>query len=439
MAQNQPTLNNPYLPDATDESADFVPFVGRQRAFEHIYQRLTEPQSAGVSVLLGRRDIGKTVFLKHFHDYFDDSFVNVYLPLKTYAPQNESEWLSTLALETMQVLARLDFSMYRLPKLGPESGSLREWLVGYYLPDVFSMIRYRRMVWLMDDADMLLDWVRRGRLPSDTFTYLSDLVTQQPSLGIVVTMDEGLETELPRMNPLAELSDVFRLTNLKPEETAALMQKPVEGLYRIGDDVAEVVYRATGGQPRLVQRFGSQLYQRWEASPKTNVFTAEEVKAVSATVYSQSKDEFQHLWSGLDRDEQRVIAAVAQLIYADPLTAVNARSIERWLVESDYPMDMTAVYSALRGLEYKQLIENTSGGIRVAANLLQIWFLENAHLPEVKATASLRTQQPWRLLAVALIFIALLVLLVVVAGQQNASRQIDNALPQPTVTLISGS
>jgi hypothetical protein len=439
VTPSQPTLNNPYLPDATDDNVGAAPFVGRQRGFEHIYQRLAEPQGAGVSVVLGRHDIGKTAFLKHFHDYFDDSFISAYLPLKTVSPQNEAEWLTTLALETMHALAQRDFSMYRLPKPDNSYRELRDWLVDNYLVEVFGLIRYRRLVWLLDDGDRLLEWIRSGKLPGDSVAYLYQVRQRLPGLGLVLTLDERFETRIPSLSPLAELTDVIRLTNLNAEEATALMQQPVEGLYRIENDVAEAVYRLSGGAPRLIQRFGSQFYQRWEASPKP--FTAEDAGTIGRVVYGQSKTDFQHLWSSLEAGEQRIIAAMAELVYADPLSPIDARHLERWLIDTDHPMDMTAVHAALRGLEYRQIIESNRGSIRFTAQLLQMWFIENARFQKIgqAASADTRTRRLWQPLALIAVLVILLVLLVVISSQQRAGEPSANLPLQPTVTLVGGS
>lgn len=439
VTPSQPTLNNPYLPDATDDNVKVAPFVGRQRAFEHVYQRLTEPQGAGVSLVLGRRDIGKTAFLKHFHDYFDDSFITAYLPLKTFSPQNEAEWLTTLALETMQALAQRDFSMYRLPKPETDNRNLRDWLIEDYLAEVFSMISQCRMVWLFDDADRMLEWIRMGALPADSFSYLHQVARRVRGLGMVMAMDEQFENRIPSLSPLVGLTDVFRLTNLSVDETTALLQKPVEGLYRLEDEVAGIVYRATAGAPRLAQHFGFQFYQHWEAAP--NPFTADDVKAVTNAVYNQSKPAFEDLWSALQTDEQRVMAAVSQLIYADPLSPIDATDLERWLVETDHPMDRTAVQSALRGLEYRQIIENERGKIRIAAQLLQTQFLENARFKKATQVefGEAKARSQWQPLALVAILLILLVLLAIIVGQQGANNS-ASGLPQvPTVTLVSGA
>src|SRR5215216_6184488 len=142
---NQSLFANPYRPAEGEETA-LAPFAGRQKAFEHLYQRLTDPTSAGVSIILGRRDIGKTALLQHFNTYFDETFVDVYIPLKNQNIRSESDWLNVLAIRTMQVLSEKDFSLYKLPKQNAEDTDMRRWMTTEYLPEIFELIRGRRLV-----------------------------------------------------------------------------------------------------------------------------------------------------------------------------------------------------------------------------------------------------------------------------------------------------
>ncbi|MBN8618841.1 MAG: hypothetical protein J0L63_08035 [Anaerolineae bacterium] len=431
MIDNPPAFSNPYHPLAGADSG-LAPFAGRQKAYEHLYQRLTDPQGVGSTIVLGRRDIGKTALLRHFNQYFDDTFIGVYLPLKSLNIRSEADWLNTIALEAMQSLGERDLSLHRLPRPDTPADDMRAWLSGEYLPDLFNLIRGRRLVWLLDDAGTLVQWVQQSKLPPDHFAYLKSLAGQFPALGLVLAIDSRYETQIPTMSPLVGLTDVFRLTNLAAEDVTWLMQKPVEGYYKLSDDALEAVYQATSGSPRLVQRFGFQLYQRWESKPVQNFLTVEDVKAVSLAVQRQSESDFQHLWDSLGSNEQVALTAITRLLYADPLTPVTAEAVERWLTESDYPRDKTAIHAALRGLEYDELIDNTKSGIRVSAGVMTPWLMEHAQVrPRGLALAG---QRRWIGLAAAVALLALVLILASIASQQGGA---PNTTVEPTVTLIT--
>ena len=88
-------------------------------------------------------------------------------------------------------------------------------------------------------------------------------------------------------------------------ETRLLIQQPIQKEFRISDDAAKLVFNATAGQPRLVQRFGAALYdyQQVTDTPLT-LLTAEDVKAVSSTVQQQSVADFQTRWDDSTHNER---------------------------------------------------------------------------------------------------------------------------------------
>ncbi|MEZ4669930.1 MAG: hypothetical protein R3E39_18665 [Anaerolineae bacterium] len=424
---------NPYRPDLNDDVA-LAPFAGRQRAFEHLYQHLTDPAGAGVSVILGRRDIGKSALLRHFNSYFDDTFIGVYIGLKDRAIRSEADWLEILALDTLQALGQRDFSLYRLPRPSRENGDMRKWLSEEYLADTFRIVRGRRLVWLIDDAGALIQWVRTEKLPDDHFEYLNGLVTQFRDLGMVLALDSRYETDIAALSPLARITDVYRLGNLTAAETTQLMQQPVADQYHVSEEVAAAVHAATAGQPRLLQRIGARLYNQWETRPTLNTLTPEDVKNVAVVLRHDSNTDFQRFWDATARNGRLVLAAVSRLLVQDPLTPIDTRAISAWLIESDYPLDMTAIHAAIRSLEYDEVVENSKQGIRISSGLMQTWLLEHAEL-QAASSAPAAPSRRWFSLAAAAALVVLIVLLAFIVSQQPQFAAAE--APPPTLTLVS--
>lgn len=435
MSENQSLLANPYRP-AEGEETILAPFAGRQKAFEHLYQRLTDPNSAGVSIILGRRDIGKTALLRHFSAYFDESFVPVYLPLKNQNVRSEGDWLNIVALNMMQALSNKDFSMNKLPRQNAEDADMRRWMASEYLPETFDLIKGRRLVWLLDDTGSLIQWTKAGKLPTDHFSYLDGLVKQYHNLGIIMAMDSRYEMLIPSMSPLVSVTDVYRLANLTEDETRTLIQEPIQNEYRVNDEAAAAIFNATGGQPRLVQRFGAALYDYHQVTdtPRT-VLTTEDVKNVTNTVQQQSEAGFQKTWDETAQNERLILTGITRLMYDDPLMPVTVSALSNWLVESDFPLDLTAINAAIRGLEYDEQIENGKGGIRLRSSLMQTWLLQHAELQS--ATKPVTAIRRRGLIAAAILLLIVIGVLAFVVGQQRPSEPTVSSTLQPTLTLIT--
>lgn len=427
--------SNPYrpLPDESDLSA---PFAGRQRAFEFLYQQLTDPAGTESSLIIGRRESGKTALLQHFSRFFDETFVGVYIPLSDKRLTSEADWLQLLAQEATRALSERNYTLSRLPELDDALTDTRGWFGEIYLPEILNIIRrQRRLILLLDDANALLGASAAGKLPDDSIAYLHGLVQSHPQLGIVLTLDSQFEADIPKLSPLISLEAIFRLANLSADESDWLLTEPASGLYNLTADATATVYKATGGQPRLLQRFGYHLFKLWEAQPTRATLTADDVKQITPVVYAASESDLRAAWANTTRNERLALTAITSLIYADPLGAITPESLESWLVETDYPLDSTAIKAAIRGLEYREIVEHTPTGIRLTTGLMQTWLLENGRLTETAARAEFR-RPGLRWLALAAIAV-LVMALVLIASQNSAPVTANETAPVATVTLVA--
>lgn len=429
---------NPYLPAADDETLPFAPFVGRQKAFERLYQQLTDPK-AGTTVILGRRQVGKTALLQHFHSVFDETFVSVYMPLKQMPIEDEAAWLKLLARRTMFALTERNFTLSHLPGEPPAEGDIRAWFQEEYLREVINIIRrHRRLVVLIDDAAALFTPAPAGATDEPLSGFFHQLLQEYSHFRVVVALDADYEANLSRLSPLASLTNVYRLTNLSPDESALLLQEPVQSFYTVSPEAATAVYQVTGGQPALLQRFGHHLFRLYETTLGLSVMTSDQVKQVTPVVYAESEADFRRTWQDLNQNEQLVLRAITELFYNDPLAGISPQAIAAWLIESDFPLDSTAIHAALRSLEYRELV--STAPVQISAGMMQTWLLDNIRQARVLKSGSPNvTLSPlknrWRLVAAGIagaIVLVLLILLIVGSPQGRAELP-----PQPTVTLVT--
>jgi len=126
-----------------------------------------------------------------------------------------------------------------------------------------------------------------------------------------------------------------------------------------------------------------------------------------------------------------VLTAISGLTYDDPLTSAAPSAIQTWLVETDYPLETTSIRSAIRGLEYAQLVETNEGKLRISSSLFQRWLLENARPETTTASAS---QPRWRLVLAAAVILGLLVAGLLLLGQATRPAAESAA---PTITLLA--
>jgi hypothetical protein len=125
-------------------------------------------------------------------------------------------------------------------------------------------------------------------------------------------------------------------------------------------------------------------------------------------------------------------------LYDDPLSSIDAARIEGWLVETDYPLDTTAINAALRSLEYREIVSSTPSGLAITAGLMQTWLLEHARLSDTPSVApKAQALAPvWRWLIVVVIVVVIGLLLIGLTSSGRPGSRNSEALP--TVTLAGG-
>jgi hypothetical protein len=347
---------------------DDQPFAGRQDAFLRLHQNLTAPP-----VFVGRRKIGKTALLREIASRPSDALVGVYVASGLL---QDAHWLHRLYQTILGTLAQHNLQP-SLAEAPPEDHTaLQAWFTSVCLPSVFRVLHQRRLVLLIDDMNS-----------ADHLDYLHSIAG--PQFSLVFSLDLQHED-------LLTTQTAFRLSRLTYEQIAMLF--PEETIDR--------VYRQTGGEPVLVQRFLEHGDDH-------------------QTIYTQSVDDFKLWWDLLSSNEQLVASAIGRMRYDDPLRPIDADVLEAWLVQSEHPMDATTINAALRGLEYQDLVVRHDGHVDLAAGLFQTWLLDH-----VRRESPARPAQRSAWLIVLLL--ALIALLAFIAISQSES---DTAEPPPLPTL----
>ncbi|MFW5708977.1 MAG: hypothetical protein ACOCX5_02030 [Chloroflexota bacterium] len=414
------------------------PFAGREGAFERIQQHLSDPTSIPVPVFMGRAHIGKTALLKQFAGPARPSFIGVYVALSGIQATTERDWIHLLTQTIAETLDANGFTLESIQHTGADAREApRQWLTEIFLPAVFRVIhRYRRLILLLDDAHSIVDQAES----------LVNLLTaiRQDQLAIVVTMDLD-EDALLAFAPLITREAVYRLTILSAQAaTDVLSSLRVEGLpfHQIAAEVVE----ASGGEPAIIQRYGYYLHDYLEDNPyaeaqkpATRNKAQSPVQAVTPAVYAEISPYFLSLWRSLTKDERLVLTGLSECLYSAPDRPVTTRTIEKWLIETDHPIDSTAINAALRSLEYRERVRGSAAEqLKINGGLFQKWLLENARLdgqPDTITSTVDDTRRDRFLLAALILILIFVVGMVIIASTVNNDGGGGAQAPLPTAEL----
>jgi len=408
MAEQDPTPN-PFAAAPTDR-----PFAGRQAIITRIHQHITGRPQAAAPIIIGRQHSGKSALLHRFSGFVNDTIIGVYLPLSKIKPAQEQQWTQALIHTTAETLDKYNFQITsaQIPDEA-DVDTLKAWFKADYLPAVYRAIRrQRRLVFLLDDSEHL-------QLP-EAYTYLYTLCDAQ--CAIVLTTDVAYDDNLTQFAPLVDETLVFRLNNLNEEEGRDLLKA---AQITLDDDAHTLVMQASGGQPDILAAFGYFLYPL-----RGEVLSIKQVKQVQKEVYTAFEPDFHNIWKTLSLDERLILTAISSLHYTAPLREITIERLESWLIETDYPLDVTTIRATIRSLEYRELVGNTTEqAVQIIPGLMERWLLDNARLTEETPDKSLPR---WSIIAVVLLVAVVLITLVVIAQDSQESNANDAI---PTLTL----
>jgi hypothetical protein len=406
-------------------------FVGREQADARLSPHLADPAHLGAVGFYGREHSGKTALLRHFQATAQPNRLMIYIGLDSDIVNDEATLLRALALSSLDATVRQGY----LPGASRDMAEAekfddhRVWLRDVCLPQIYRAIRaHRRLVWLIDDAHHMLDALENEQIPANVFDFLRSLLN--PQLAAVLTLDMRYEDKISQFAPLVETGSFHRLAKLSPEETARILEKYLA----ISGDAHTLIFQNTDSEPYLIQQMAKALYEQYG----TRQIDTQAVRAVIPQVIDACRDEFDRRWNALSQDEQQALIAVANLHYERPLERIDPAAIEAWLVETDYPMDGTAIAAAMRSLEYAELIRHTEGSAHVAALLLQRWLLNRDQPQALQPAASYPQGVSAQNRRLVIIGVALIVALALILTLVLTSDQDNDTQPLPTVTLIDG-
>jgi hypothetical protein len=269
-------ISNPFRTENLSGEEGPELFRGRENAVRDIEEIFSDASHAASLQLLAPRRAGKTSLLKMLPGLLPDT-VCVFFDLQAHPVASVGAFWNKLAEQAL-IQAKLYWRV-ELPKLpeGPPMEAAAEWLAQLdQLPDG------RRVLIAIDEFERLQDLFPGSRLE---FLQLMGL------FRATIQHRRGVRLLVSGATPFDQLDGVWddhfisarqiKLPFLDLPTTTGLLTQPAPGFPSdaIPDTVAHEVFRRTGGQPYLVQVFGSLLVSLLNDNKRTTA-TVADVQAV---------------------------------------------------------------------------------------------------------------------------------------------------------------
>ena len=317
-------LPNPFKAGTplTPESGHEV-FRGRDAEAKRIGMLLTDPSRSASLVLLGPRRCGKTSLLRMLPAMLPDALC-VFFDLQNNPTSSPRGFFEALAREAR--LQAQDDRRMQLPPLpeGPAFESARAWLDA-----LEGLADDRRILLCIDEFERLED-----SFPGDR----SELMRLMGLLRGTIQHKRKVRLLISGVAPFDELDTMWydhfistreiHLDHLDEPTSVALLTKPAEVFPdgAISAEVARAIFERTGGQPFLLQLYGSLLVDRLNDEERESA-TLEDLEDVEADVLEQAKSYFGFTWNATPPAAR---VALEQLAEGAPSPDIDRES-RRWL------------------------------------------------------------------------------------------------------------
>ncbi|MCI0731349.1 MAG: hypothetical protein L0332_32115, partial [Chloroflexi bacterium] len=343
-------------------------FKGRRDLFLMLERELAaQPEARPTLLLYGPRRSGKTSVLRQLPSRLGPDFVPVEVDLQSaITGESAAGLLGSLARQVQN--SALHSRRLKLPPLS------REWLADDPYTAFFDwagqlppLLDGRLILLNLDEYERLEEMIAAGRLDERVFHWLRGLIQHHPHLVILLAGSHTAE-ELPsRWGDALVNVRLLPIGPLQPGEARELITAPVPDFpLHYEPEAVEAILAASGGQPYLVQAICRDLVNHVNENHQRQATLADVTTALNTTLQTTAAY-FTEWWTSRDTDDaQRAVARLLARARLEPLS------------ESELLGQAQATPAALRGLLWRQVVEEANGGYRLRAGLAARWINERA-------------------------------------------------------------
>jgi hypothetical protein len=388
---------NPYIAGPPVRSEDM--FFGRDDVFRYVNENLAGRYQDNILILHGQRRTGKSSILYQLErrDLLPEH-VAVILDLQGLGGFDTAGLLYQLARHAARRLERRGGGLPSLP--APDRAAFQAACYDAfqeYLDRVEEALQPdgRRLLFMIDEFDVLEGRVERGNVEPEVFPFLRNLMQHRERIAFLLAGTQQLvEMRHDYWSILFSLASYRKVSFLAAEEARALVEQPLRGEVIFDDLVLESLLHLTAGHPYYLQLTCQNLVNRLNQSATHACVTPEDLQAVLPEVLEAGGGHFAHEWRTLVSPLARcLLSAMAEaddtgLLWfsEDDLAAPIASAVGGKL-----PVGGDEVRQALDKLVHQDLVlaNPQATAWRVRIDLLRHWIRRNQPLARVaEAVAS---------------------------------------------------
>jgi|GEM_PF-1448467 len=415
-----PIAPNPFVTGAPIRDSNM--FFGREDDLEHVRQRLIAEEEGMVLMLVGARRSGKTsIMFQILNGKLGEDFLPVFIDMQLMAGiVGDREFLgrtATIILEAIEdkrlVADYYDFSEGN-PILTFDS----------LLEDLQQTFPGRRLIFLLDEAEILQSKVDKGELGSAILSYMASILESR-QVSFCFTGSVGLnETESEEWRRLTGKGDSREISFLSPGDTRRLIQLPVEGRMHYTEGAVDAIYKLTYGHPYYTQLICSYAVDHLNHAGK-NELTHEDLEEVVRVLIDNPPPQLVYQWDDLALTERLALSIAGEQCTSDD-TKISAEQLHQSIRDNKYPAEMRTdtLRIALESLARSKWLErDTEGTYRFRIDLFRQWVRHTRSIWSLVDETDVKPPRKKRWPLIAAVAVALIIITATVWNGYQAREQ----------------
>lgn len=357
-------------------------FFGREDDFRFVKNKVDTEKYGSLIVLFGERRAGKTsVLYQILGGRLGQNYRPVFFDMQAMAINDDWEFLGRMAEITLDTVKKdnLNFKMAAFEDRSKNPYTLFD----KFVDRILQAIVPEKLLFLIDEYELIEDKVEDGKIKKDIFLFLSGLVEHKAGLFLVFAGTNRLQDrEKPYWQPLLQRCDYRNISYLTTNDTYRLIQEPVRGkVFYLGSAVRSIT-SLTAGQPFYTQLICRNIVEMLNTE-KRNYFYEDDISTVVREIIDNPPPQMFFFWAGLSPEEKGTLSVIAELAKSENHYP-NVDEMGAALRKSNLNISPEAVKTACERLLSREILEqNAKNAYRFRMDLFRLWIREEHNLYRV--------------------------------------------------------
>ena len=345
-------------------------FVGRQDIFDFVKESLIGATQNNVVILHGQRRTGKTSVLYRLGDVLKETHVAVLVDMQGKPARGEVDFLFSIADDVVYALEQQGIEA-PLPDRKDFEEAPEFYFRSRFIRSLYPMLGKRNLLLMFDEFEELQSRVVEGKLKSEIFQFLRNLMQHEEKTDFIFSGTHKLE-ELGSeyWSVLFNTAIYKRVTFLSSTEVRRLMIEPIAKYNLEYDPMAvDAVIRLAAGHPYFTQILLHEVIAYHNETQRAYI-TAADIEQSMERVMERGEAHFKYIWTESTPTEQKVMRLLAEALVGR--NDINVMDLQAFCDTCGLPLESEDI-DALHSLAGRDIVARRGKLYSFSVPLIEKW------------------------------------------------------------------